>query len=190
MLGLYVFAAIVGWAFVAFFVLFGADADADFDVDADADLDLDLDAEAGTGLAALAADFLSFRALVFFAALFGLTGLVLDLLGANGAVTLAAAVAMGVFAVWLNARLIRYVKTSSVSTRLRDADMRGQPGEVVMPVGPGRKGRVAIDVDGQRRYLVATPFGRAGEFAVGDHVVVVEVERGTARIAAMDQLEP
>ncbi len=190
MLGLYVFAAVVGWAFVAFFILFGADADTGFDVDADADLDLDLDTGAGGGLAALATDYLSFRALVFFAALFGLTGVVLDLLDANGAFTLAAAVAMGVFAVWLNARLIRYVKQSSVTTSLRDADMAGLAGEVVLPVGPGRKGRVAIEVDGQRRYLVATPFRASGEFSVGDRVVVIEVERGGARIAAMDELEP
>lgn len=190
MFGVYLFTAVVGWAFVAFFILFGGDADldADFDVDADFDLDADFDG-AGGGLAGVAGDFLSFRSLVFFLAFFGITGIVLDFLGAAGLVALVAAVGMGVFAVWFNTRLVRFLKRSQLNTRLRNADMSGRPAEVVLPVGDGRKGRVRFDVAGNRMYLTATPFRSGERFAVGARVVVVEVENGTARVAAMDELE-
>lgn len=191
MFGVYLFTAVVGWAFVAFFILFGADADvdADFDVDTDFDLDADLDVDGGAGLAAVAGDFLSFRSLVFFLAFFGVTGLVLRALDAGGALTLVAAVAMGGFAMWFNARLVRFLKRSQMNTRLRNADLSGRPAEVVLPVGAGQKGRIRFEAAGSRMYLVATPFRAGEQFAVGDRVVVVEVENGTARVAAMDELE-
>lgn len=191
MFGVYLFTAVVGWAFVAFFIFFGGDADVDagFDVDADFDLDADLDVDGGGGLAGLAGDFLSFRSVVFFLAFFGVTGIVLDILGASGLLTLVSAVALGVFAMWVNTRLVRYLKQSQLNSRLRNADLSGRPAEVVLPVGDGRKGRVRFDAAGNRMYLTATPFRTGERFAVGDKVVVVEVERGTARVAAMDELE-
>ena len=86
MFGLYLFCAIVGGAFVVFFVVFGGDADTDFgdmDVDADVDLDADVDADSHSALSSLASDYLSVRAAVFFVAFFGLTGVVLDVLDTN-----------------------------------------------------------------------------------------------------------
>jgi membrane protein implicated in regulation of membrane protease activity len=187
MLGLYLFSAVVGGAFVVFFILFG-DADADVGgLAADVDLDAEVDAGTGSGLAAAAADFLSFRSLAFFLGFFGITGIVLRALGAATLVSLPLAVAMGLFALWLNTRLMRYLKRADVDGSLRNRDLTGRPAEVVIAIDPDSKGRIAIDVAGQQIYLVARPF-RTGSFAIGDHVVVIEIDNGTALVASMEEL--
>lgn len=193
MFGLYLFAAVVGWAFVAFFVFFAGDTDADFDgggldLDAEVDLDVDIAVDGGTSLADTATDFLSFRSLVFFLAGFGLTGIVLDVLSAGSILTFAAALALGVFALYLNTRLVRFLKRSGVSSDLRTADIVGVPGRVVLPIGSGRKGRITLNVGGRRLYLVALPFRDDADFAVGDNVVVIELEEGTALVSPLDDI--
>lgn len=190
MFGLYLFSAIVGGAFVVFLVVFGGDADTGFggiDVDADIDLDADVEVEPTSSLAAIANDYLSVRALIFFGAFFGITGVVLDLLGAGLVVSLPLAIAMGALAVLVNARLMRFLRRSDLDGSLRNRDLTGRPAQVVLPIAGGSKGRVALDVAGQQIYLVAKPF-RSGSFAVGDQVVVIEIERGTALVAALEDM--
>ena len=58
---------------------------------------------------------------------------------------------------------------------------------MILPLGPGRSGRVSIDVQGQVVYLVSRPY-RDGSFEVGDQVVVIEVDRGTALVASLEEL--
>ena len=188
MFGLYLFCAIVGGAFVVFFVVFGGDADADVGgLDMDADIDLDADVESHSAWSDLASDYLSIRAAVFFLAFFGITGVVLDVLGANAVLALLLAVAMGALAVWVNARLMRFLRTSDLDGSLRNTDLAGRPARVVLPIAADSKGRVALDVAGQEIYLVARPF-RAASFAVGDAVVVVEVDNGTALVASLEDM--
>jgi membrane protein implicated in regulation of membrane protease activity len=185
---LYLVAAILGWPLVLFFILFaGDDAGGDGDLDIDIDADVDIEVGEGQGAASLAGDLLSIRSLAFFLALFGATGLVLGWLDANGVVTLVAALALGAFALWINATLMRYIRTSSVTTELSDRVLEGRPARVVLPVAPNRRGRVSIDVQGQVVYLVARPY-RDGTFDVGTEVVVVEVDRGAALVASLEEL--
>lgn len=194
MVSLYLFAAIVGWPFVFFFVFFGGDVDADFDVDVDVDADLDLDpgvdVDAGGPFDVLTS-FLTFRSLAFFLAFFGLTGLVLTWLEANRALTALLAVGMGVFAMWLNRTLIEYLKTNTSDSQVLDREIEGSRASVVLPIGPDRKGRVAVEVGGQRRYLVAGQYRpQAGlDFNKGDEVVVVRIKDGAALVAPMDSME-
>ena len=49
----------------------------------------------------------------------------------------------------------------------------------------------AVDVDGQRLYLVALPCNERQEssYEVGDQVVVVEVNKGSALVTRMDALD-
>ena len=91
------------------------------------------------------------------------------------------------FALWLNVVLMRYLRTSSVGTEVSDRVLVGRPARVVLPVGPDRRGRVSLEVQGQVIYLVARPY-RAGRFDVGDQVVVVEVDRGAALVTSLEEL--
>lgn len=200
MFGLYLVTAIVGWAFVGLFLFGGIDAevDADLDVDVDADFDGDLDGDfdvSGGGIASAVASvglsLLSFRSIMFFLAFFGLTGIVLGLIDAGAVATLVAAVGVGAFAWMFNSFVFRALKVSEVSSSLRREDLGGALGEVVHPISAGHRGRISIEVAGQRRYLTAEPFDAAKQsaFAVGDQIVIVELNRGTARVAPINVLD-
>ena len=200
MFGLYLISAIVGWVFVGVFLFGGmdTDVDGDFDVDVDADLDTDFDGDldaAGSGFASSVAaaglSLLSFRSIVFFLAFFGLTGIVLDLIDTSGFATLLAAIGVGAFAWVFNSFVFRALKVSEVSSDLRESDLRGALGEVVLPISSSHRGRISISVGDQRRYLTAEPYDAAkhGAFGVGDQVVVVDLERGHARVTGLEALE-
>ncbi len=195
MFGVFVLLAVFGWLFVGVFLFSAADFDTGLDIDADLDGDIgmDTDLESHADLSNSAAHLLgalfSFRSLVFFAAFFGLTGVLLTWLDTNIVVTILIAVGLGFFAAFINVKLMDYLKRTSVSSQLTDSTIAGNTANVVVPVGPGHKGKVAVDVNGQRIYLVATPYNERhqDEFAVGDSVVVVEVKNGAALITHMDK---
>lgn len=211
---IYLISALVGWPFILLFIFFGgADADADVDLDMDADVDFDLDADAdfeldadadvdidadmdgglastvGTGVADFVGSLLSFRSAVFGVAFFGTTGFLLGLVDTNALITLIAAIAVGA-AAWVgNSLLWRWLKRNMVGSSLTNRQIQGSTGKVVLPIGEN-KGRVALDVGGQPVYYVAKPFhrNRGDQFAVGDEVVVIEVQEGTALVARLDAL--
>ncbi|NNC92856.1 MAG: hypothetical protein HKN80_10225 [Acidimicrobiia bacterium] len=204
MFGFYLATAIVGWAFVGLFLFGGidTDVDADFDADVDVDIDADFDADleggvdaAGSGFASSVASaglsLLSFRSVMFFLAFFGLTGIVLNVINTGSIATLIAAIGVGVFAWVFNSFVFRALKVADVSSSLKRSDLEGAMGEVVLPITPGHRGRISIEVGDQRRYLTAVPHdpARQGSFAVGDPIVVVGLEKGTARVTAIEVFE-
>ena len=195
MFSIYLFATLVGWPFVLFFLFFSADGDVDFDADLDADFDLDADIDvdadsgtissAGTGVADAVLSIFSFRALVFLFAFFGVTGLILRGIGLHGIPTFILAVGMGLFAGYLHARLFAYLKRSSVGGMTTYADIRGSRAKVIIPIVAGQKGRIEVDVDGQPVFVTAKAFG-GGSFEKGARVVVVEIEDGTALVGQLN----
>ena len=206
MFGFYLASAIVGWAFVGLFLFGGIDSDvdtdfeADFDADVDADIDVDADLDgdieaAGSGFASSIASaglsLLSFRSIMFFLAFFGLTGMVLDVIDASTLATLLAAIGVGAFAWVFNSFVFRALKVADVSSSLVQADIEGTMGEVVLPISPGHRGRISIEVGDQRRYLTAQPHEKAKQsaFAVGDQIVVVGLDKGAALVMPVDVLE-
>ena len=189
MFSVYLFAALVGWPFVLFFLFFSADADAevdfDGDVDFDADADTDVGGSVGEGVADAVLSIFSFRAIVFLLAFFGVTGLIMQGLRVNGVLTLVLAIGMGLFAGYLHARLFAYLKRSATGSTTTNADLRGSRAKVVVPMAGDKKGRVEVDVDGRPVYVTARAFG--GEsFDKGETVVVVEIDSGTALVGKLD----
>ncbi len=198
MTGVYLFFALVGGVLAAVMTFGGGDADADVDFDMDVDLDADLDldagdldaAEAGSGAGSALASIFSFRTLVFASAFFGITGLILPLVGAGTITTLVLALGVGGFAGFVNDRLLRFLKRSSGDTRITEANLVGARARVSVPVEEGKRGRVMVDVDGRTVGMVAEAYRDLRDsFAQNDHVVVVEVKDGVARIAPMDVIE-
>ncbi len=188
MFGVYLFATLVGWPFVLFFLFFSSDVDAD--VDAELEFDADADADAGVGgvgegLGDAVLSIFSFRALVFLLAFFGATGLILDALDVHAIPTFLLAIAMGLFAGYLHARLFAYLKRSSIESSTTNADLRGSRAKVVVPVSSEQKGRIEVDVEGRPVYVTARPF-RDGMFEKGQMVVVVEVEDGMALVGPLN----
>ncbi len=192
MIWVYIAAAIFGGAFAIPMILGGLDFDGDVDIDVDGDLELD-SPDGGSdalGDAGGAADFLgsllSFRSIVLALAFFGLSGIVLSVFDTAAAVTLIAAIGLGVFAAATNAAAMRYVLGNEASSHLTNADIRGTRGTVVLPLGPDRRGRIRTEIAGQTEYFTALPL-RSGTaaFDVGDEVVIVEIDKGTAKVAPL-----
>jgi hypothetical protein len=198
MFGVFVFAAVFGWLFVAIFLFsstdfdgdVGLDADMDLDVDTDLDLDTDAGGHADTAASLLGA-FFSFRSIVFFMAFFGLTGILLTWLDTGTFLAVVAAIGIGLFAAFINVKLMDYLRRTSVSSRLTDSTIAGNAAKVIVPISRASRGKVAVTVSGQPLYLVALPFNdrQEAEYAVGDTVVIVEVKDGAALVAAMDDLD-
>lgn len=194
MTAVYGFFAVVGGVLALVMLVGGGDADTDFDADFDADLDLDLDADTdlsaegiSSGAGSVLQSLFSFRTLVFTAAFFGITGLLLPLAGAGSLTTLLAAIAVGGFAGFLNDRLVKYVKRTSGGVGDRTANVAGLPARVTLPIADQRRGRVNVEVEGQTLMLVAEPYRSGGmAFERGDTVVVVEVRNGVARVASLE----
>lgn len=202
MIWVYVAAAIFGGGFVIPMLLGGLDFDTDAELEFDADTDLDFgDAEfdadtdgsltqAAGGIGDFVASLLSFRTLVFFAAFFGIVGMVLTQLDYSEPIPLLTAVPLGLFAGVVNARLVDYVKRSEVSSHFTSREMGGSRARVVLPIATDRKGRVEISLGGQPTYLVALPYKQdAPEMVRGAEVVVVEVREGTAYVAPLPSFE-
>ena len=196
---------------------FGGDLGTDFDTGIDTDfgggpeLDVDLDADvdvegvgeggdasdatvadvgAGSPLGAIFASLLSFRTVVFFSAFFGTSGIVFDLLGYSSAVVLATAVLIGVIAAFANSLLFGLIRSSQTTSHIDDRTLEGRPARVVLPMDETTRGRIRIDLSGQPQYLVAKPMaGQRQRFDVGDSVVVVSFEHGTAVVASLAELD-
>ncbi len=190
MFTVFLFTAVIGWIFVAVFLF----SSADFDVDIDPDIDIDLDTDggpslAGSGLELLGALF-SLRSIMFFAAFFGLAGMLLLWVDASSFLALILAIGIGLFAAFVNVKLMQYLKRTSSSSQLKNTRIEGNTGRVTVPISATGRGKVSVDIDGQRLSLVASPFtDKDHEFAVGDTVVIVEVKNGSAFVTHMDDLD-
>lgn len=196
MIWLYVASAVFGGAFAIPMVLGGMDFDADieFDTDIDSpDIGGDLIAQAPDfdggfldGIGDIVGSMLSFRSLVFATFFFGIAGIVLTTTGSAAAFALIAAIALGVFAAALNGSAMRFLTSNQSSSHITAADMQGSLADVVLPVGDDRKGRIRAEIAGQTEYFTALPMRSGGaEFAPGQQVVIVEIDQGTAKIAAL-----
>lgn len=174
MTGVYLFAAAVGIPLVLWFVFSGGDEGGD-------------GGGGEGGLAGIAFRFLPLSTLAFVAAAFGACGLALELAGTGGGTTFAGAAVAGAAAGALNSTAFAYLRRTESSTGVSDRQLAGATGRVVLPVAGGRRGRVAVSVDGQQVYLSATTLPDApAELEVGTPILVVEVDGGIACVTRLD----
>ncbi len=176
------------------------DVDADVDMDADADVDVHVDADADMGDGALDADhgvgfsdiwvpFLSVRFWVFFLCFFGLTGLVLTLLAlASSWTTLATALGMGVVTGFAAAFIIQRLKKAEVGLGVTLEDYQGKEGVVLLPIEPGGKGKVRIELRGQTADVIART-DATEPVPKGRKVLVIEIHGNEALVEPAPELE-
>lgn len=135
--------------------------------------------DAGPGFAPVS----SLRFWVFLFAFGGGAGLALDALGSSAAVAAAGAVGVGWAAGALAVAVIRSLTRHSVSSELGAAELVGVTGTLVLPIGPGKPGKVRVDVKGRTEDYVANLVD-PGELPSGATVLIVaEGERGTLLVA-------
>ena len=170
------------------FSMFGGDAEAGDMADADVDFDADLDAEIhGQGLHA-AAQFLSFRNMVFFVAFFGLTGTVLSWLAIPPLLTFGVALAMGLFTATLSHRFLKYLKQSESGAGQEVRELEGMAAKVIVGPSKGRRGKIMIATGDRQLQLLAEVADEANRdgFSSGEQVFVLRVDDGVAYVVEKD----
>lgn len=202
MLSLYIFSLIIGGGLLAFSLLGGiddADADLDLDTDVDVEVESELEAEAdgshaaGGGVWTPLRDFLSVRSLIYFLAGFGAAGVLLRWFTEAPAVAEVFSAALtGLVAAFLAGSLYGWVRSSESGMVGRDNDyLVGRPARVVLPVVPGRRGKISLLADGREIQLLARLYGAEdGACNRGDAVVVVDIEGDVALVTAAPSLLP
>jgi len=201
MLGIYLFAAILGGGLLLLSVLAGGEHDAHGDasgLDAGHDVDHDLghDSDAGHdvhgGAGEIVLGLFRPRNLTFFLAGFGLTGTLLTLLSPwSAGASLVPSLAMGFGAMVATHAMFTWLKRSDTAVDVvSDSDMEGCVGRVVVPIGPGERGRIACQLGEREVHLVAAlAEGYTQELPPGREVVVLSVTDTIAHVMPFESRE-
>jgi len=129
---------------------------------------------------------LSVRFWTFFLAFFGLTGVVLDGFGLVSSAILAAllSVAMGTFAGGTAVWVMRRMRSDEANSAATMQDYVGKTGRVLVGFGPGRTGKIRLEVRGSTIDLIAAPIEERA-FAPQEEVIVVEMDGPRAKVAKL-----
>jgi hypothetical protein len=168
----------------------GLDIDAGgLDMDAGG-LDVDaahaqLDADAGH----LAAKIFSIRTLFYSMFGFGSVGTLLTYLSSvSPFMTVGSAVVGGIASGAVVNAAFGYVKRSESGMVLSEASYAGLQGRVTLPIRPEIPGRVVVERGGKRVEIRALPHSSGqGDPALWKNVFIVEMEKGIARVAPVDE---
>lgn len=194
MLAVYIFCAALGVPLLALFALGGGDSDV-----GDAGLDVgDAGFDVGDAdLGGASGDLGDFTGLVrrvpvssyaFFLSFFGVMGIVGSALDFGFLATLVLAAVIGVVAAGINTAAFAFLRGTDTSSQLTDRELTGRLATVSVPIEDGRRGRVWLDTGDERVQLTAGPIAaEAGQlFERGERVLIVEIERGVARVMRAD----
>lgn len=130
------------------------------------------------------APFGSLRFWVFFFTFGGGAGYALTKLGSGEVVAGVGAGAIGWVAGALAVTVIRSMAKHSASSELEPAELVGSVGTLLLPVGPGRPGKVRVEIKGRTEDFVANVVEDGGELPTGTPVLIVaEGERGSLVVA-------
>lgn len=189
----YVFALVLGSVLLGASFLLGKDHDSDHGVDghADVDADHDLDGHAGAGhdthgdIGGFFGVLGSMRFWTFFAAFFGLTGIVLDGLDlAVPMVALGLAIAVGFGTGWTAVTLIRRLSANDTGVAATVDDYVGKSGEVLIAIAPGRIGKLRIELKGTTVDVLAESDEQS--IARGDEALIVEMREAKAVVVKLE----
>lgn len=164
----------------------GLDLDVDgLDLDADGlELDGDGPSAGGQGL-----KILSLRALTYLLFGIGATGTLLTRLGTDPLTTAIASALAGAITMTLVLAAFRYLAASESGGLEGEGGFVGLPGRVTVPMNERGLGRVLVHRRDRTFELAARPFEEgAGNPADWRSVVVVEMERGVALVAPLEDL--
>jgi membrane protein implicated in regulation of membrane protease activity len=189
----YVFALVLGSVLLgASFLLGGKDLDGDHDVGGhELHIEHVLDGHAGHGhethgdLGGFFGVLASMRFWTFFAAFFGLTGIVLD--GLDLAVPLVAlglAIGIGFLTGWTAVTLINRLSANDTGVAATVDDYVGKSGEMLIAAGPKRLGKIRIELKGTTVDVLA----ESDEHSVarGEQALIVEMRGAKAVVVKLD----
>jgi hypothetical protein len=210
MSALYIFTLVLGGGFLLLSVL-GGESDGDVEFDGGLDLgdagDLELDGLAGDALEitgeameatgdlgdhgqGAASRVFSIRTVVYALFGFGATGTILTQLGVGMLTSLTFAVLGGLASGALVSMVFHFLVRTDSGAHPGDESLLGLTGAVTLPLAEGRPGLVAVERGDRRLSLRALPHSSArGNPEEWTQVIVVEIERGIARVAPLEAEE-
>ena len=191
----YVFALVLGSILLGASFLLGGDHDGDHDVeahfdhevDAHGDLDGHADAshDAQGDLSGIFGVLGSMRFWTFFAAFFGLTGVVLDGFDlAADLVTLGLSIGVGFVTGFVAVTIIRRLSATDTGVAAGVADYVGKSGELLIAVAPGRIGKIRIELKGTTVDVLALT--EDDPIARGQHALILEMRGDKALVVKLD----
>ena len=184
------------------------DVDVHVDVDADADVGHDVDlgdegdvghgadgghdaslGHASSGPLALA-NWFSVKFVVYFAAMFGGVGLTLDKLTDMTPFSVLVYALIGGFIIGQGAyQFLRLIRKTSGNSKVSVRDFINRTGRVTIRVQPPKRGEVAVHIGDRERFVPAVSRRPDDEFKVGDKVVIVGFNAGTAEVISKREHE-
>ncbi|HVI00540.1 MAG TPA: hypothetical protein VM869_17605 [Enhygromyxa sp.] len=189
----YVFALVLGSVLLgASFLLGGKDVDGDHEVGLkELHFDKSLDGHAIDGhdthgdLGGFFGVLASMRFWTFFAAFFGLTGIVLDGLDlAAPMLALGLAIGVGFLMGWTAVTLIRRLSADDTGVAATVDDYVGKSGEMLIAAGPQRLGKIRIELKGTTVDVLAECDDQS--LARGEQALIVEMRGSKAMVVKLD----
>ncbi|MEO8706305.1 MAG: hypothetical protein ABI867_40120 [Kofleriaceae bacterium] len=121
---------------------------------------------------------------VFLLAFGGGAGVALTLLGSSEIVAGGGALAIGWVAGASAIAIVNSLKKHSVSSEVGGQELVGATGTLVLPIGPGKPGKVRVDIKGRQEDFVANLVEDGAELPTGTSVLVIaEGDHGTLLVA-------
>ena len=185
MLTVYILAAIVGGILVLASALMGGEHDTHFGGDAHFG---DADFQGIDGHEGIHSDvylpFLSLRFWTYFAACFGVTGLLLTNFSSASVVTVAVvAVVTGIVAGFATHAIMSRMRDAESDSGVKVEHLVGREGRVLVRVAPGNEGKIRLDVKGELVDLTA--FTQEDiPLIPGDRALVVSIDEGRANVVS------
>ncbi len=179
MLIVYILSAIVGGIRVAASALLGGDHDAHV-----GDTDFDgIDGHEGIH-SDVYLPILSLRFWTYFAACFGITGLLLTNFSSAGPTTVAIVAAVtGVAAGFATFAVMKRMRDAESDSGVKVEHLIGREGRVLVGVSPGNEGKIRVDVKGELVDLTAFTDEQL-PLIPGDRALVVSIENGRANVVS------
>jgi hypothetical protein len=130
----------------------------------------------------------SLRFWVFLLTFGGGAGLALTALGSSTAVAAVGALAIGWASGAVAIGVVRSLSKHSVSSDVGAAELVGATGTLVLPVGPGRPGKVRVALKGRTEDYVATIVEDGGELPSGSAVLIIAESEGGSVLVARGEI--
>ena len=179
MVVVYILSAIVGGILVAASAIMGGEHHAHF---GDTSFD-DIGGHDGVH-SDLYLPFLSLRFWTYFAACFGITGLLLTNFTGAGAITVGLlSVATGFVAGMGTHLIMRSMRNREADSGIKEEHLVGKDGRVLVGVSPGSSGKIRLEVKGELVDLTAFTEEQV-PLNPGDRALVVSIEGGRANVVS------
>ena len=178
-IGSFVFAAII----IGSSIIMGHDdASGDVDHDLDHDVSLDKDLALHTEMDALGwMPLLSMRFWTFSLGCFGLSGVLLTMLGTTAMMTSITSVIIGLILGYSTAYLFQKLKHNSVTISTNAGSFAEQEAKVLLPIRVGKQGKIRVFYNNELTDLIAYTQDTV-DIEQGSTVLIVSVDNGVANV--------